>query len=104
MLRGRTVDELHDDLVLHEIDVIQNRHRDPGGSRLRHEARLMTDSRPAQLVVEDVEAVRFCPPILLDGGPAEELPRSELLLRALLEEHAGRCDAAEKNLPSARAS
>src|SRR3989442_11974339 len=96
MLRGRTVDELHDDLVLHEIDVIQNRHRDPGGSGFRHEARLMTDSRPAQLVVEDVEAVRLRPPIFLDGGPSEEFRRSELRLRALLCEHAARFEAAEK--------
>src|SRR3989442_3571149 len=84
MLRGRTVDELHDGLVLHEIDVIQNRHRDPGGSGFRHEARLMTDSRPAQLVVEDVEAVRFRPPIFLDGGPAVEFRRSKIRLRAPL--------------------
>src|SRR5207245_6175892 len=61
------------------------------------------DPAPAQLAVEGLEAVRLRPTIFLDGGPSEEFRRSALRLRALPDEHAVRCEAAEKNLSSARA-
>src|SRR3989441_26450 len=43
ILRGRTVDELHDDLVLDQIDVVQDRHCDSGRSGFRHETCFVAD-------------------------------------------------------------
>src|SRR2546425_1091011 len=104
VLRGWAIDELHDDLVLDQIDVVQDRHRDSGRSGFRHETRFVADARPAERIVERLETIRFRCAMLLDGGPSQELRSSELRLRTPLDEHAARCEAAEKNLSSSRPS
>src|SRR5881296_1100258 len=100
VLRGRTVDELHDDLVLDQIEVVENRHCDSGRPGFRHETRFVADARPAERIVERLETIRFGYAMLFDGGPSQELRSSELGLRAPLHEHAARYEAAEKNLSS----
>src|SRR6266581_2226128 len=89
-----------DDLVLDQIDVVQNRHCDSGRSGFRHETCFVADARPAQRIVERLETIRFGFAMLFDGGPTQELRSSDLGLRAPLDEHTARCEAAEKNLSS----
>src|SRR5207249_12132808 len=73
VLRGRTVDELHDDLVLDQIDVVENRHCDSGRSGFRHETCFVADPGAAQRIVERLETIRFGYAMLFNGGPAQEL-------------------------------
>src|SRR6266540_7219314 len=49
LLRRRALDELHHDLVLDNVDVVEDRHRHASGTRLRHETRLRPEAGPPQV-------------------------------------------------------
>src|SRR6266568_2356419 len=95
----RTLDELHHDLVLDRVDVVEDRDRYAGGTRVRHETRLRPEAGPPQILVQGLESVSLRGAVLLDRGPAEELGPSQLGLRAALHQH-GRAMRTRRQKPS----
>src|SRR2546430_548196 len=67
-LRGRTLDDPHDDRVLDQSDVVQNGPRAAGRSGVRHETAFGATPRPAERCFAPLGPIRFRRAILLDGG------------------------------------
>lgn len=87
LFHGGSTDELHDDLALDRIDIVQDRHGDTGRTGFRHQSGLGPDTGAAKVLVEILESVGFRNPVFLDRGAAEELCPPQFRFGPPLDQH-----------------